>query len=495
MDVVILNDCANPVDKRRISRYIGPYKIAHHLRQAGYTVQVIDFVAFMTEEEVMKYLRKFVSEETKMVAVSTTFLAQRIHKQSDGYWRRMPETIVHSLKQLRAEVKKPKFVLGGYMAEHIEGFGVIDYRITSNAEATAVELVDYLAGVHPELPTYVLQVPMFDSRKKMAKVITAPKRLTYNIETENFKFNVQDCIVHGETLPLEVSRGCIFKCKFCQHENIGRGKLDYLRSMDCVKEELIHNFNTWGTTRYYVLCDTFNDTEYKVRLWHDMTKTLPFQIRWNSYIRVDLIHRYPDTAIMLQDSGMVGAYHGIESLHPKASSVVGKAWSGKHAKEYIPKLYHDVWGGKVQQHLNFICGLHPEPRESILETADWFIQNSLHSIYFETLGLMENGYRHQSEFERDATKYGYSFYTHANGERHWQTDYWNFEDAAKFSAQVNARVLPYTKFSGWRTLACETVGMSLEDAGALAKDFKFNLEKELNVLFVRKYMKLLDEIV
>jgi radical SAM superfamily enzyme YgiQ (UPF0313 family) len=492
MDVVIVNDCANPVDKRRISRYIGPYKIAHALRKAGYSVQVIDFVMFMTQEELSKYLRKFVTKETKMVALSTTFLAQHPHKHTGGATRRVPEHVTIALQHLKIDFPNIKYVLGGYAAEHVEGFYVVDFRIASNAEATVVEVMDYLVGKGDE-PNYTLQIPVWDNAKKMQKVYTSPKKLTYDIECEDFKFIDQDCIVQGESLPIEISRGCVFKCKFCQHENIGRGKLDYLRDMELVKEEIVHNFTKWGVNKYYILCDTFNDTEYKVKLFHDMTATLPFRIQFNAYVRVDLLHRFPDTAIMLQESGMLGAYHGIETLGKQSSLTIGKAWSGKHAREYIPKLYHDVWGGKVQQHLNFIAGLIPDTKESINDTVGWFISNQLYGMWVDTLYLSDTNVRHQSEFERNASKYGYSFKEDVFG-RYWTSDYWDFRQAAVFSKQVNERLKPYVKHSGWRTLSCHTVGMPAEEIDKVVSKFNFNLEKELNLLFVRRYMAKLDEI-
>ena len=108
---------------------------------------------------------------------------------------------------------------------------------------------------------------------------------------------------------------------------------------------------------------------------------------------------------MLQESGLWGAFHGLESLHPYASNLVGKAWSGKQAKDFIPKLYHDLWGGKIPQLLSFICGLPKETPEDIMNTLKWHKENKLHSIFFAPLGLnnpkKSNRYSINSKFEKN----------------------------------------------------------------------------------------------
>ena len=65
-----------------------------------------------------------------------------------------------------------------------------------------------------------------------------PINKTFSIETLGHKFIEQDCILPNETLPLEVSRGCIFKCSFCAFPLNGKTKLDYLRSPEYIKNEL-----------------------------------------------------------------------------------------------------------------------------------------------------------------------------------------------------------------------------------------------------------------
>ena len=226
---------------------------------------------------------------------------------------------------------------------------------------------------------------------------------------------------------------------------LGRGKLDYLRSMDCIKQELIHNYEKWKITNYYVICDTFNDTEYKMQEWYKMVMTLPFKIQYTAYLRADLLDRYPDVPYLLKDSGLVSCYHGIESLGPGAQ-VVGKGWSGKKAKDYIPKLYHDIWGGEVLQTLSFIVGLPGDTRETFIETLDWFEHNDLHHIAIHNLGINNNKFnKHLSEFDLNAESYGYTF-PWPERPWMWKNDYWDFNQVDEFIKEQYPRI---NKISSW----------------------------------------------
>lgn len=504
MDAVIVSDCSNGENNTFLYRYIGPYKIAHVCRSQGYSAQVIDFVMSMTYDTLLGYLRKFVNAETKMVALSATFLCQVPARQSDGSWARAPEHVIQALRQIKIEFPQAKYVLGGYMSEHLDGFGFIDCRVLSNAEAIMAELINYFAGVGEE-PQYKLQKPSWKRAAGLEKMYYAPRNAVYNIETDNFSFHEQDCIVEGETLPLEVSRGCVFKCKFCNHENLGRPKLDYLRSMDCIRAELINNYERWGVTNYNVLCDTFNDTEIKLRRWHEMVTSLPFKIKFAAYIRVDLIHRFPDMAHLLQEGGLHAAFHGLESLHPEASRIVGKAWSGKHAREYIPELYHNIWGGQVHQHLNFIVGLPSDSIESMESTADWVIQNQLQSASFGELYLVKGSFRHLSEFERNAEQYGYTFddtkiqdarVESGDGSynKYWKLDYIDFEKARLVARSLNRRIGSHVGPMNWTILSALSVGMPESKINVKRIQFSLGTYATHKLAFIQRYLTKLNGI-
>lgn len=442
MDVVLWN--AGPkINSHTIYRTLGAYKIANVTRNAGYTAQVIDHVNLITEQQLYDCTKKFIDNDTSILGIASTFLMAGTHQ--------LPDEVLRVLNRITDEFPNLKVVFGGYQAR--------DATIQNNIKAKYSIILEYGEDTFLEvlnsykgkglLPPFTL----ISKRWGDVKVFKTPRVQKFNIENDRHLFTDNDCILPNETLPIEISRGCIFKCKFCNHLMLGRGKLDYLRSMECIKNELIHNYEKWNITNYYIICDTFNDTEYKMQEWHKMVTSLPFKIKYTAYLRADLLDRYPDVPYLLKETGLFTAFHGIETLGVKGSTVIGKGWSGKSAKEYIPKLYHDIWNKEIHQTLSFIVGLPGDTRETFIDNLNWFEQNDLHHMAIHPLGINNNASnKHLSEFDRNADKYGYTF-PWPNQPWRWQNEYWDHDEAVEFINSITPRVSKATaKFGSWQTM-------------------------------------------
>jgi hypothetical protein len=404
-DVIILSgtlmDQATPSrvvqldsDDRSLYRTAGPYVIAHHLRKNGISVQVIDYIQFLSAEELLALVLKFLPKNKNkrcILGLSTTFL------QLDD--KKLPAHILDVIKSVKLEYSNLKVVAGGARAHQIpRKTNFINFSIYSYSEDITLKLFNGLLRKTP-----------LDEEFKLNKKFIKDNH-EFNIIESDFRFIKEDCIRPKESLPLEISRGCIFKCKFCRFPYIGKKKNDYIRCTEQIKAELIYNYENFGATNYYILDDTFNETPEKVKAFYDMTQTLPFKITWCAYLRIDLIHRFPETAIWLRDSGLIGAFFGIESFHPEASALIGKGWSGKHGKDYILELKNNIWGDGVIMTLSLIMGVPPETWEDILETQKWLVDNNIDGWAWHGLAMSGKiDKTDQSEFEKNPAKYGFTF--------------------------------------------------------------------------------------
>jgi len=451
MDIVILNSGPEPattvVDSTLYFRTIGAYKIAHACRQEGFSVQVIDHAMFFLEEELVEIMLRFVDEKTHILAISTTFLATLGKRHRN---------VINAIATVTKTFPQVKIIMGGY--SHFVSKLITEFNthavITEYGEDIVRDVANHIIRKQTE-PKFSIEFHSITN--KMIKVYAEPLVKTHDIQSDNFRFHPDDCILPNETLPLEISRGCIFKCRFCNHIILGRGKLDYLRSFEIIKEEIIYNYENWGTTSYYIICDTFNDTVEKMTEWHKMVSSLPFKIMYTAYLRADLLDKNEDVPYMLQETGLVGCFHGVESLNRTSALAVGKGWSGTRAREYIPKLYHDIWKKQVGQTLSFIAGLPGDTREHNLDVVDWFKQNDLFHMLINPLGLTKSKIiKNLSEFERNAEKYGYSFDETTDPYDYgvWRNDYWTRDEARDFvNHEIIPKIIPTNaKIGSWQML-------------------------------------------
>ena len=75
-------------------------------------------------------------------------------------------------------------------------------------------------------------------------------------------------------LSFETSRGCRFKCSYCNFPILGV-KDDYTRDADDFDTNLRRNYDDWGVTEYIITDDTFNDYVEKIRKYADRVDKCP----------------------------------------------------------------------------------------------------------------------------------------------------------------------------------------------------------------------------
>jgi radical SAM superfamily enzyme YgiQ (UPF0313 family) len=355
----------------------------------------------MTPNELAAITEKNIDSDTLAIGVSSTFW-HTIDMFGQQYQE--PKWVLDTRALLSTRINLP-WLLGGYAAT--TGKPTLDWiNFSGNAEDSLLKWMD----------------------ENSSKLV---RRDLFDVQNITKSFLADDFIQPHEAIPIELGRGCQFKCKFCSYPLIGKKKGTYLRDFGLIKDEFLRNYEEWGTTKYYFQDDTVNESEEKVRALADIAQSLPFKLEWVGYNRLDLIGSRPGTAQMLKDSGLRSAYFGIESFHPAASHAVGKGWIGKHGKDFLLKLKEE-WKGEITWYLSLIIGLPGEGPESIEETQQWCIDNEMYEWNFIPLyinRLQSNVWK--SEFEIEYEKYGYSFPDGADSVN-WKNDIWTQQETQIF---------------------------------------------------------------
>lgn len=439
-----------------LSRPIGCYQLAHWLRKHSYDCQVIDFVHRMTPEEIFTFTSKFITDKTLCIGISSTFWSVIVHNRQRRTTQ-MPEVLYQAMKLIQASYPKIKFILGGNQVDHQAKETINQFDLVVSGAGEDI-LLEYLE----ELRKNKKQIFSLETR------YGTPYRAgslnnKFDIQTNDHLFAEQDCIIDGETLPIEISRGCIFKCAYCQYPYIGKKKLDYVRHIDLIKNEIEYNYKTFKTKNYFILDDTFNDTPEKVDIWLDCVESLDFDIEYTSYMRADLLSRNEYQIERFQKSGLAGVFFGIESFHPEVSRMIGKGWSGKEGKTFLSELKQQ-WMNTVNIHLSFIVGFHQETDEDYRNTQRWCTENKMDSWIWQSLYINPTPRLFISELERNPEKFGITVKKRRDVSGIWYNKTRTETSSHFLASRLNEEriELKNQKVSNWRMLYLMTMGFTSE---------------------------------
>jgi len=433
-----------------ISKYAGTFRVATELRNHGYTVQTIDVTPFVGfDQDLRTVLDNLISEKTLWIGISTTFLFHimgypffKTVMGKDARHKRNPkvdENLIEFVNYVKSKNPKIKLIAGGSRKFMVEEYGFKIFSFYTDKEI--IEFTDWCAGKNKKP-----NIEFFGSQ------INGSEYKDFN--SSQIIFHESDIIDSKDTLPMEISRGCIFKCKFCSFPMNGKTKGEWIKKPEILLDEFKKNYEYYGVTNYIFSDDTYNDSLDKVKmLYDDVYSKLGFDINFTTYIRLDLMIRYPETADYLKQSGLASALFGIETINKESGVAIGKGLDPVTQFQYVKELKKNQFKD-VMTHSGIIVGL-PKERTNEMELLEQFIfsdDNQLDHIVIDPLYLTPNskdfvGHRNfYSEFDMEYEKYGYECYIEVSDsvmtEVKWKNTANNmtFDKAAEFASRMNRKI-------------------------------------------------------
>lgn len=452
MDVVFLTGVMS--ETKKMFRIFGPYQLAWYLRKHNYDCQVIDWVHEIPDEDLWKLLNKFITSNTKVLAWGQM---GNMDGNSNWWTEKFCDNI---LPRLRSKFPQLKVICGGASVHDVNkkyrNGSKFDMFFYGHAENTILAYCNQLYRDGARLP-FEISFGNKIVRETFAEGIIEK----FDIHDCNFRWHANDCVQHGESLPFEVSRGCIFKCKFCRYPNIGKTKNDFVKSLDNIIDELVYNYETYGTINYYFLEDTFNDDNKRLTLFKEAVTKLPFKINFAAYLRADLLAANERQPELLEESGLISSFLGIETFTPEASDLIGKPWSGKYGKQFVSNLRKNVWKDNIPFRCSMIIGIPPETPEQLWRTNRWFVENNITNWHWNVLQVSRDiSGPWVSEFDRESEKYGIKWVVR-NGVNIWKTDYLDEHAAWKLKTLLDKDATKYQKLECWSLIEMGNYGYDL----------------------------------
>jgi hypothetical protein len=379
--VVLFSDIYRPLH----GKGMGVYRLANHIRDNGYTVKVIHSFIKLSDQDFSTLCDQYISDDTVLVGLGATVMA---HLEKSLFFGIDNAVVEKRFTDLKNKFPRIKTCLGGAQVtgatdDYLQSFKFFDYVIKGQGETAVIALLDSLTK----------------KTKLVTSTITRPKIVTdktYAFSEFNQTINTytkDDCIQYGEGLPIELARGCIFKCKFCGYDLIGKKFGDYTKPADSIRAELLHNYENWGTTHYYVADETINDSEEKVDMLLESVQGLPFRPTFGGFLRLDLIWRYPSMAQKLLDWGLEACSFGLETVNDASGRAVGKGLGIARIEQALEHI-RKVWKDRVFVNASFILGLKHDSPQSAVELDQWiekvYDKKLLHTVFVKPLYIMPN---------------------------------------------------------------------------------------------------------
>jgi radical SAM superfamily enzyme YgiQ (UPF0313 family) len=427
----------------------GP-RLRTEAKKYGFDVMVIDYTLSLDLEKVFNIIDRTITDSTKFIGFSASWIDQ--NNLSQYFWYQQS-----FFDEIRKRWPNVLIITGGH-DEWKKDFLLknSDYHFHGYSDHSFVEFLKMIHKQPHQLQYY---------RNPLTKgyiINSNANHPVINPDDLETIFLKEDGFESYQPLPIEVARGCIFRCGFCRHPFQGKKDFDsYQRTPESLARELKRNYDLFGTTRYTILDDTFNDSIEKISRLQQAVKNagLP-KFEFVSYIKPELLVTKPEMIDMLVDLGLRGAFIGFESFNNEARKLIGKGTKIEKVLEACKRLA-SLNNQQVKIHGSFITGLKNDTVKDLFKTLSFLKSKEntfISSWWFEPVGVREYNYDAldtPSTFDKEASELGYTF---KNG--NWfRDDGWSLIKAAKINSFINNESMNFVKPAGWKIAGCWQLGM------------------------------------
>jgi len=456
-------------------RGIAGFRLRTAAKKAGYDILVVDICADRTEDELKAIIEKYNTESLKFVGFSVSWIGD-MNKYSFSWFN---ESFFKSIKE---QFSNLKIISGGHRIGLVSSIiPYTDYHFHGFSDNAFVEFLKHIQNLPNQLKLKekgILNGYSIDGNNDHPVI---------NMDDIETILEPEDGFLPYQPVPIEISRGCIFRCAFCHHPYQGKKEYDsYMRTPESIARELKRNYDMFGTTRYAITDDTFNDSDekiYRLQKGIELAKLPKFE--FVGYIRPDIIVNKPHMVDSLVKLGLKGAFVGIESMNQESRKAVGK---GTDINKVID-VCHRLAEQKVLIHAGMIAGLPHDTTETILKAHEYLMSGTSPFRFWIWAGLFlkkEYGMNFDdvnSTLDKNPGQFGYKFVDSgvATGTSYWVSENFNTDTAAELAFKLNEQSFKKMKYAGWRVAGAWNINLSddviMNDVLSLQESNKIMLDQ------------------
>lgn len=443
-------------------RALGPYRIRTILENCGYSTSIVDYFDTLTLEELKKICDFTLNENTIAVGLSWTW-EQDVWKTKDKLIE-----LNNLFKWIKIKNNKVKIIIGSSNLQRIpeELLDECDWVVGGYIEESLPKLFSYIKNNNSDLKFYPIK-----NKNKIVNFIDSNKDYIVN-DCDNLytKYYKEDNFLSYQPITIELCRGCVFNCAYCTYAFKNKKVFDYIRSAENISLELKRNYDLFGTTRYMLADDTFNDSLEKIDILKravDLAKLPNFE--YVCYLRPEMLVSKPNMIEPLINLGLRGAHYGIESFNYTTRKLVGRPIPIEKIIDATANLKDK--SKKVRICGSLIIGLpgdkqddYPKWKEILEKNIPhfldswWFGPLTLHRLSVRKIitfkGAQPASITNLSPIESNPEKFGYDVTkNYSSTIINWKNEFMTYEEAislAHYYTNVSTKV---HKLAGWKIAA------------------------------------------
>lgn len=436
-DAIIFTECNGSIGWGRDA---GAYTVASRLREVGYRVKVIDFFSHFSFDMFKRTIDNFVSSKTKFLGFSSTHFSTLKPNQWEDHWSADSRTRKNNMWNVyfpfdinelnewfsyaKGKYPKLKIVVGGQKVAQKQAlqkkYPCVDIWVGGMADKAIINIISALEN-DINLPSKIKSETDYGSINEST------------FRTSKINWSIDDYIFSGEAIPLEISRGCPFECAFCDYQK--KKVNSWTITEENLRDQLLYNYNTFGVNHYMLTDFQINENLDKLKMIHKVFTSLPFNITWTGFGRLDLLNSKPEMIDLIQESGCRSIQWGIETINDKVGPIVGKV-TKRSVIEKTLEACRTKWGDSIVMGSGFILGLPGETYSSCKELIEWTETQPWLNAW-EVTPLYIGSYNKDKEYtidfskiQKDPSKYGYNISMELNTNGVYTED-WSNGDMTK----------------------------------------------------------------
>lgn len=371
------------------TRPLGAHRIAHYLRENNFDIEVVDWVNWWPLDSLKQLFRQRYNSKTVFVGFSHMF----------SQWTDTLELFCEWIKTTYPHVH----IISGSSVRPLFDSKQIDYYVQGYGEYAVIHLLKWLLENGPR--------PIFDfPAPRGKKIINAiDNYAAFPMRNLTVSYEDRDFIQSNEWLTIELSRGCMFKCKFCNYPVLGV-KDDYSRDALDFQTNVQDIYDRYGVKHFTLADETVNDRMEKLSKFANAVENLNFEPYFTGFVRADLMISNPAQMDEMLRMKLLGHFYGVETFNTKSGKIVGKGMPGPKIKQGLldSKQYFQQHSDYYTGTVAFILGLPYESKQSLNDTKQWLLDYWQGMSYFVNTMMIQNSEMYKpTDISLDYKKYGY----------------------------------------------------------------------------------------